>query len=280
MTLFKCNRHLRRYMTCAGLVCLMVFIVACEAIAEEKVDELVINPRGQEGEPPSSPVKSGKPVKSKIRDGPKIGDECPAGTRYPGDGAEGSDRYCLYVEQKAFKRCETSYFNYLKRDSDTTIRFDFRLDTLWDFHDDWTSIFQVHSAPDPGEQWRCPVSSLVVVGHRLTMWDRYDLTPISTTVNGTCADNGNSIHGRDVFADVPVEAGKWNSVELRARFSLDQTGSFAVRLNDKEVGSFSGPNTFNDQRQPFVKFGIYKPSTWRDAKKLCVDYRNISITHY
>ena len=67
------------------------------------------------------------------------------------------------------------------------------------------------------------------------------------------------------------------SFELQATLSLSATGTFTVKLNDKLVGSFSGPNTFNDQHQPFLKIGIYKPSPWQGAKRLCIDYRNVSI---
>ena len=209
---------------------------------------------------------------------PSIGDECPTEAKYEGGGADGSTRYCISVEQKSLKRCETSYFEYLKRDTNTHISFDFQLPKdAWDFHDVWTSIFQIHSKPDPGEQWRCPIAMLQVQGHTLSMWDRYDLSPISTTINGTCADAGNSIQGREVFRNEHMEPGRWYHLDLQAVLSLSETGSFTVRLDDKVVGSFSGPNTFNDQHQPFVKIGIYKPSPWRAAKRLCVDYRNFSI---
>lgn len=209
---------------------------------------------------------------------PEITEECPAARKFVGGGADGSTRYCLkVVEQKAAKRCETAYTNYIKRNVETTISFDFRLDDSWDFHDVWTSIFQVHSHPDPDEQWRCPVTALEVQGHTLRMFNRNDPTPISTLINGTCADEGNSIRSRAVFAGVPIRAGQWNHFELKANFSLDKSGSFAVKLNNAKIGSLTGPNTYNDQHMPFVKIGIYKPSPWDNAKNLCVDYRNISI---
>src|SRR5882672_7714107 len=80
-----------------------------------------------------------KPVTSRVekKPAPAIGDDCPPSTKYEGAGADGSTRYCLSVEQATLKRCETSYYNYVQRGIDTTISFDFRLDTSWDFHDMW-----------------------------------------------------------------------------------------------------------------------------------------------
>jgi hypothetical protein len=208
---------------------------------------------------------------------PFTADECPPATKYVG-GADESTRYCILSEQRALKRCETSYFNYLKRDEASHISFEFRLpNDAWDFHDMWTSIFQIHSKPDPGEQWRCPIAMLAVRGHSLEMWDRDDLSPISVTTNGTCADAGNSIQSHDVFTNIHIEANRWYHFDLKAILSLKETGSFTVRLDDKVVGSLAGPNTFNDQHRPFAKIGIYKPSPWLDAKRLCADYRNFSI---
>jgi hypothetical protein len=209
---------------------------------------------------------------------PSVADDCPPATKYPEGGADGSARYCLAVAQRAQKRCETAYYDFIKRDTDTTIGFDFRLDTSWDFHDIWTSIFQVHSHPDEGEQWRCPISALEVLGHTLRMYNRYDMTPISVTKNGTCAEPGNSIHDRPVFEGVPVQAGQWNHFELNTKLSLDEKAAhFTTKLNGKVIGSVTGPNTYNDFHQPFLKIGIYKPSPWAQAKQLCVDYRNVSI---
>jgi hypothetical protein len=207
---------------------------------------------------------------------PFSADECPPATKYADQGADGSTRYCVFAEQKQLKRCETSYFNYLKRDSNFVVSFDFRLDPAnWDFHNVFTSIFQIHSKPDPGEQWRCPIAMLAVQGHSLEMWDRDDQASIS---KGVCTgDNGSSINTRQVFADVPVSAGEWNHFELRANLSLGPSGAFVAKLNNKTLGSLSGPDTYNDQSRPYVKIGIYKPSTWENAKRLCVDYRNVSI---
>ncbi len=217
-------------------------------------------------------------VRPKKGQAPFVTDECPTNTKYVGGGADGSTRYCIFAEQKSLKRCETSYFEYIERDSNVAVSFDFRLDdATWDFHDVWTSIFQIHSPPDPGEQWRCPVAMLAVEGHSLEMWDRYDATPISVTKNGTCADVGNSIHSREVFTNVPIRTEQWNHFELQANLSLGPSGTFTVKLNNKTIGSLTGPNTFNDQHQPYLKVGIYKPSPWAGAKRLCVDYRNVSI---
>lgn len=217
------------------------------------------------------PVAKAQPV-------PQIADDCPPATKFEHGGADGSTRYCVFVEQRTLKRCETSYFNYVKRDQDTTVDFDFRIDPQqWDFHDVWTSIFQVHSKPDAGEIWRCPISALEVQGRTLRMFDRYDLSPVSTTANGTCADPGNSIKDRTVFENAPFKIGEWNHFTLHMRLSLGADGFYAPALNGTELGRLTGPNTYNDQHMPFLKIGIYKPSPWANAKKLCVDYRNFSI---
>jgi hypothetical protein len=229
----------------------------------------------------SGPVVEKKPAgplvdKSNLY-GPSVGDDCPPATKFAEGGADGSTRYCLAYEQRASKRCETAYYDFIKRDVDTTIGFDFRLDTSWDFHDVWTSIFQVHSRPNPGGQWRCPISALEVLGHSLRMFDRYDVNATPVLVNGTCADVGNSIRSRTVFDGVPVQAGQWNRFELQTKLGLDESAYFIAKLNGKEIGKVNGPDTYNDEHRPFLKIGIYKPSPWAQAKNLCVDYRNVSI---
>lgn len=237
----------------------------------------------QKAQPPApsaaQDIKSSAPTpKTKeIATTPLTADDCPPATKYE-NAADNSVRYCLFAEQKSLKRCETSYFNYIKRDANTAVSFSFRLeDSNWDFHDIFTSIFQIHSKPDPGEAWRCPIAMLAVQDHTLVMWDRYDLSPISTTSNGTCADEGNSIHGQDVFSGIPVQAGRWYDFALHADLTLKPSGTFTATLDNETIGSVSGPNTYNDQHEPFAKIGIYKPSPWQNAKRLCVDYRNVRV---
>jgi hypothetical protein len=118
---------------------------------------------------------------------------------------------------------------------------------------------------------------VAVRGHSLEMWDRDDPNRISVTTNGTCADDGNSIHSHEIFAGVPISAGQWYHFELQANLSLGAAGTLSVALDKKTIGSLTGPNTYNDQSRPFVKIGIYKPSPWENAKRLCVDYRDVIV---
>jgi hypothetical protein len=220
------------------------------------------------------PQRAAKPpFVRKLKAQPETFEECPAATKI-----DGSTRYCLAVEQKATRRCETSYLNYVKCNVETTISFDFRLDNSWGFHDVWISIFQVHSHPDKDEKWRCPVTALEVQGHTLRMFP-----PQRSDANFN-AGQWQLRRCRKFYSSprrIRQRADPSGAVEpfrTESEFQLRQKRlDLAIKLNNTKVANLTGPNTYNDQRMPFVKIRIYKPSSWANAKKPCVDYRNISI---
>lgn len=141
----------------------------------------------------------------------------------------------------------------------------------------WESIMQIHSFPDKGEAWRCPVASFEVKDGLYRMYNRWDASPISRTLGYNCAEQGSSISSRTIINDVKVKAGQWQKIVLDAGLSTED-GEFRFSIDDKVSPDFKGPNTFNDERQPYLKFGIYKPTGWEnDHVTSCVKYRNVKI---
>jgi hypothetical protein len=189
----------------------------------------------------------------------------------------------MRYEDKKNRRCEVSYQYLLQRERETTISFDVKLDSDWSFDDsypsdtDWAAIFQIHEKPDAGEQWRCPIAALEVVAHKVRMFNRWDNAKISQVAKGGCAGPGATIQSRPVVQGEPIDAGTWHHLEIHYLPSLSDNGHLAVSLDGRLVGDVHGPTVYNDNAQPFIKFGIYKPTAWREASAECLTYRNISV---
>jgi hypothetical protein len=196
----------------------------------------------------------------------------------------GEVHFCLRYEDRKDRRCEVSYQYLLERDRETVIKFDAKLDPDWSFDDayptdtDWAAIFQIHEKPDKGERWRCPVAALEVVAHQVRMFNRWDNNRISDTENGTCAGASKTIQSRTVVRGEAMDAGKWHHFEIHYRPSLDESGFLIVKMDDRDIGEAHGPTSYNDESQPYIKFGIYKPTAWREHGAACLTYRNISVS--
>lgn len=208
-------------------------------------------------------------------DGLSIVNECPQAT-FGEEGAEPNLWFSLKYEDRARRRCELAIHHWLERDKTFDLSFEFKV--TGDANDaQWLSIFQIHSFPDADESWRCPIMALEAVGSNLRMFNRWDLQEISDTSVSTCASARSSIVSNMLMEDTKFELDKWQHFRIRGVMSLTANGSLRVELNNCQVGEYQGPNTFNDQRQPYFKLGLYKPTSWSISRDYRVEYRNISL---
>lgn len=205
-----------------------------------------------------------------------LDNECPQKT-YSIDAAKKQLHICLLAEHAEKRRCEFSFKKLLVPDAELSLSFEFQMHVADENDKQWISYFQIHSFPDFGEQWRCPVSALEVFEGKLRMYNRWDELGISITNDGTCASKTNSISTRTLFQQVPFERDRWQQFNWTGKITHKPHGELTVSLNNNVVSHVVGPNTYNDKRIPFFKLGIYKPTSWDASKKYCVDYRNIQF---
>lgn len=126
----------------------------------------------------------------------------------------------------------------------------------------WELIAQWHDTPDSGEDWRNPILALYMSGDEYqwtSRWDDKAITPKDA--------NGNFIYGgtnRWKVGSISATAGEWQDwvVRVKWRWVNDQGGILQIWKNGELVVDHIGPNTFNDQKGRYFKFGIYKG--WRD----------------
>lgn len=214
-------------------------------------------------------------LKSLNIDGLTLVNECAQGT-FGETGAEPILWFSLSYGDRARRRCELAIHNWLKRDGAFDISFEFRV--IGDARDEeWLSIFQIHSFPDSGESWRCPIMALEIVGSNLRMFNRWDLQKISDTSVSTCANAHSSMASNTLIQDANFKLGEWQHFRIKGMMSLTNNGYISVELNKEQVGEYQGPTTFNDQRQPYLKLGLYKPTSWSMVSDYRVEYRHVSL---
>lgn len=206
----------------------------------------------------------------------KVVNECPQATF--GESGDAPDLWFdLNYEDRDRRRCEVAVHQWLQRDTTFDISFDFRL--TGDAVDaQWLSIFQIHSFPDANEEWRCPIMALEAVGNQLRMFNRWDPQPLSNTAVATCAHPESSISSNTLISSASFAIGEWHRFRIYGQLTLAANGWLKADLNGTRVGEYTGPTTFNDQRQPYFKLGIYKPTSWSLNRDYRVEYRNISLS--
>jgi hypothetical protein len=199
--------------------------------------------------------------------------ECPQNS-YELTGAD-ELKICLNKADRQ-RRCEITVSNLARAPAENKISFELN------FSDpkprkEWESVMQIHSFPDKGEAWRCPVTALEVKDGSFRMYDRWDSSPLSHTSGYNCTEAGSSISARPVLENVLLKAGQWQDVHLDAALS-PVDGTFQMKIDKKASELIRGPNTYNDEKSPFLKFGIYKPTSWEEGHEMsCVKYRNVKI---
>ncbi len=125
----------------------------------------------------------------------------------------------------------------------------------------WEIVAQWHGIPDSdlGENWRNPVMALSTTsGHWgwVTRWD---------AKRNTFENGQRQYGGTDNYDLGPYEKGTWTDWVVHVKWSYRPDGVLQVWKNGKIVIDANGPNTFNDERGPYFKMGLYKG--WRDPSR-------------
>ena len=183
------------------------------------------------------------------------------------------------------KRCELVVNGALRREKGFKLSYLFKVkDNQYSETADpqWFAFMQFHSKPNKGEQWRCPILALESYNGTLRMFNRWDAQTVSTTVNGTCANEGNSIESRTMFRDISYQSDMWYKFEINGKLSFeeDTDACLTVLLDDAVIANECGPNTFNDWYHPYLKLGIYKPTSWSVQEDVRVEYKNVEYVQY
>jgi len=185
-------------------------------------------------------------------------------------------RMCLRKTDRK-KRCEISIHNLTIAPEPQKISFEALIENSAPAPKKWFSIMQIHSFPDKGEKWRCPPFSLEYFENTLRLFNRWDTKKTSKTFGDNCTEEGSSIASKTVFSDIPLE--KWIKISLDLKLSFGEDGYINTSIGKQGFTKLIGPNIYNDKRLPFLKFGIYKPTSWDKQHKMsCVTYRNIDIS--
>ncbi|WP_082886270.1 polysaccharide lyase [Flavisolibacter tropicus] len=112
-------------------------------------------------------------------------------------------------------------------------------------------IAQWHEIPDKqlGEDWRSPPISLEIKNDHYFIKVLWASNPVNT----------NRTKDGELFYDLgPVDKSKWTDWVFHIKFRYDSTGILEVWKNKEKVLFREGPNSYNDQRFPYFKVGIYK----------------------
>lgn len=205
--------------------------------------------------------------------------ECPQQSFSLEDKIEPVLNICLKKLDKQ-KRCEIAVHNLKRVPAAHNISYEISVKDPQPRRE-WQSFMQIHSFPDKGEAWRCPVAALEAEDGTFRIYNRWDASALSLTTGHNCTEPGSSISGRSILQDVSVMPGAWQKVNMDVALSTEENGHFQAKIGPKDSGLINGPNTFNDKKDPFLKFGIYKPTSWEKGHvETCVQYRKVEIvTH-
>ncbi|WP_082610185.1 heparin lyase I family protein [Bosea sp. Root381] len=202
--------------------------------------------------------------------------DCDRGT-IQRNASDNSVTLCVREMTKEVRRCEVYLTGPDIRQRFLDLRFELKLNEAAANPTAAVILFQIHSRPDAGEQWRCPMAALrSLPGDAMDLGGAFDPNSISKPAANGCIGPGSSIQGYRVFRGQGAEASKWIAFHLRYRLALDGSGEAEAFKDGKLVGRRSGPNAFNDESPPFLKLGIYgEPSP--QPGPFCSTIRNFRL---
>jgi len=119
-------------------------------------------------------------------------------------------------------------------------------------------IAQWHNVPDfnQGEKWRTPALYLRPKNGKLYIQRRWDSRPV----------NDNNPQGRETIDLGAYKTNAWTDFVFHVKWSYKGDGLLEVWQDGKLVVQKQGPNTYNDAKGPYFKFGIYKPG-WKNKPR-------------
>ncbi|MHA2065480.1 MAG: heparin lyase I family protein [Candidatus Thorarchaeota archaeon] len=112
-----------------------------------------------------------------------------------------------------------------------------------------TIMAQIHGSPDDLEDWRSPIFAIMDNQGHLLIRKRFTKNEM----------------GSGPFVDLydkpwPVPFGEWLHWELRTKLTWHDDGYILLYLNGEQIIGDEGPNAYNDEKGPFFKYGIYRPT--------------------
>jgi len=114
-------------------------------------------------------------------------------------------------------------------------------------------IAQWHDIPDKGEPWQMPSLNLWVSNNKLYFTNRWQLKKIG---------DANKFDGQLVYDLGEIKLNRWTNIVIHVRWALDDSGLIELWRDGFKKVNQVGPNRYNDDLYPYLKFGIYKYD-WR-----------------
>lgn len=109
-------------------------------------------------------------------------------------------------------------------------------------------VFQIHERPGDCEEYRSPPLYLRVGDGQMTWKTRWD--------SKRCSD-GNEPEGTANVSSAPIVRGRWVDWVVHVRWSYESDGLVEVWQDGRQVARREGPNTYNDEREQYLKVGSY-----------------------
>jgi hypothetical protein len=122
----------------------------------------------------------------------------------------------------------------------------------------WETLVQWHHIRDTGDTTNSPPLKLQSTNG---VW----------MIENWWNPNRKSLHGDSKmrrFHLGPYATGRWTDFVFRIRWSYGSGGVLEVWQNGRKVVSATGPNTYNDAKMPWLKYGIYKGWKSRSPDKV------------
>lgn len=117
----------------------------------------------------------------------------------------------------------------------------------------WLNLMQVQSSFDKGEPGHSPPIGLGLHGERLAL-----ATNRSTARIARPAD---IVFDKRYEDRVPIRRNRWYRMELVVRHDPFRNGVLQLWRDDRCLASVVGPVGFNDEKGPYLKFGVYRAET-------------------
>lgn len=109
-------------------------------------------------------------------------------------------------------------------------------------------LFQVHERPSDCEDWRSPPLYLSASNEHMSWGTRWDAK--------ACSD-GNVPEGKANISRTPIVRGAWVDWVVHVRWSYRGDGLVEIWQDGEQIATYTGPNTFNDEQEQYLKVGSY-----------------------
>ncbi|MEM9456621.1 MAG: heparin lyase I family protein [Myxococcota bacterium] len=112
------------------------------------------------------------------------------------------------------------------------------------------TFWQIHGRKDDCENYRNPPASLALT-------DGQFLRVAHTWDNKKCSSNNGPKNNRDQVTIGEISRNQWQEYVIHLRMDEGGDGVFEIWQDGVQVYDFEGPVGFNDNQDPYVKWGMY-----------------------